>query len=421
MAKERLNRLCDYIEKNKTKNYPIKNSLLDKEDEYIKKQYFKMLAVILFQGEEVSVEQKNIFERMIAGAKLDYTVEDLLKEVHEFDINDYIEFASNSKDKILKYRFVFDALLLMMGLSENFEQMKIVTLIMEDFKLVKNEVEYLASAVKSVLEINSHALAKNEEKQPITIPSSVLKEYFGLVSKENIIKSDNITIVFSADEQVDIDIMAFLVKVDTPILKVANMNLNLTDYKLNFESYNNESRFKYSTLIIDSCTIQNLTREMRIEGVCDIKIRNSEFKHNYSRTLYITDHYKMDKNQKISVDLYNNYFYECCYYGSYSVSEYTKVSGVFSCASDKVECFKIRDCLFEKCGCCGITNSYKHHDYIDMCISNTKCVIENSTFKNCNAFLNKEFEEMNDEHTYRLFPTGTQAIGCECSNSAKLF
>lgn len=55
MSKDRISRLCEYIDKNKAKNYPIHNSILSTETDYIKNSYFKMLAVILEQGQEILI------------------------------------------------------------------------------------------------------------------------------------------------------------------------------------------------------------------------------------------------------------------------------------------------------------------------------------------------------------------------------
>lgn len=91
MSNDRISRLCEYIDKNKAKNYPIYNSVLNMETDYIKNLYFKMLAVILQQGQEISDSQRALFERQVAGVECDYQVTDYFRQALEIEIEEYVD------------------------------------------------------------------------------------------------------------------------------------------------------------------------------------------------------------------------------------------------------------------------------------------------------------------------------------------
>ena len=50
MDKSKMDALCEYLEKNTAKNYPILNAELKKSTDYIKNGYLKMLAVVMQQS-----------------------------------------------------------------------------------------------------------------------------------------------------------------------------------------------------------------------------------------------------------------------------------------------------------------------------------------------------------------------------------
>ena len=83
MSNDRISRLCEYIDKNKAKNYPIYNNVLNMETDYIKNSYFKMLAVILQQGQEIYDSQRALFERQVEGVECDYQVTDYFRQALE--------------------------------------------------------------------------------------------------------------------------------------------------------------------------------------------------------------------------------------------------------------------------------------------------------------------------------------------------
>lgn len=165
MANEKIKKLCEYMDRNKAKNYPIYNQYLNQETDYIKNAYFKMLAVILQQA-EISNEQRNLFGRMIAGMATDYTEEDYLRQALEIEIKEYVDFSEQCKEMDLKYRFLLDALLLTALDNKDQDQLSLVANFMEALKLQKNEVKYLSMLARSILEQSSLLYIQAENIRP---------------------------------------------------------------------------------------------------------------------------------------------------------------------------------------------------------------------------------------------------------------
>ena len=157
MKTENLKKLNQHINKKKYDNYPIKNILLENESDYIKNNYFKMLAVILQQGTEITDIQSKLFKRMLSGVNTEYTIEDYFRQALEIEINEFIDFTNQCSDMVLKYRFVIDAILLICCDKKDDKQIELAVSFMEFLKLKKEEIEYLSKLCKSILEQDSEA------------------------------------------------------------------------------------------------------------------------------------------------------------------------------------------------------------------------------------------------------------------------
>ena len=65
MDKSKIDALCEYLNENVAKRYPIANSYLENNTDYIKNGYLKMLAVVMGQSGNVTKEQTELFKRVI--------------------------------------------------------------------------------------------------------------------------------------------------------------------------------------------------------------------------------------------------------------------------------------------------------------------------------------------------------------------
>ena len=135
MSSERIKQLCDYIDQNKAKNYPIRNEILKSEEDFVKNGYLRMLAVVLQVGDSIQDGQMNLYKRMVAGAEAENSVEDYMRQAMEIEIQGYLDFVSACKEGELKYRFVLDAMLLTVDGEEKENRLKFITSFCEDIKL----------------------------------------------------------------------------------------------------------------------------------------------------------------------------------------------------------------------------------------------------------------------------------------------
>lgn len=60
MSSEHIKKLCEYIDQNKAKNYPIENAMLYESEDFIKNGYLRMLAVVLQVGNNITEGQLNL-------------------------------------------------------------------------------------------------------------------------------------------------------------------------------------------------------------------------------------------------------------------------------------------------------------------------------------------------------------------------
>ena len=79
MEKSKIDFLCEYLEQNTAKQYPIANAELAESSDYIKNGYLKMLAVVMQQSGNILKTQLEVFRRIVEGAKVENAAEDYLR------------------------------------------------------------------------------------------------------------------------------------------------------------------------------------------------------------------------------------------------------------------------------------------------------------------------------------------------------
>ena len=98
MRSEKIKDLIRYIENTKAIDFQIERNDLKGETDYIKNSYFKLLAVLLVQGAEIQLGQKNLYERLIAGAGCDYQMNDYICQAYDIEIEEYLNFMEQCKE-----------------------------------------------------------------------------------------------------------------------------------------------------------------------------------------------------------------------------------------------------------------------------------------------------------------------------------
>ena len=151
MSSERIKKLCDYIDQNKAKNYPIENSMLSKTNDFLKNGYLRMLAVILQSGKTVTEGQLNLYERIVEGAESINSAEEYMRQALEIDIQGYLEFVNECRKTPLVYRFVLDSLVLIGDGEKEENTLKLDAYICESLRIRKEELYYLIIFAKMIL------------------------------------------------------------------------------------------------------------------------------------------------------------------------------------------------------------------------------------------------------------------------------
>lgn len=147
----RSSRLLEQIKKQNYRNYPIKNALLESETDYIKNNYFRHLALTLTQKGEASENQRYLFSRMIEGVEAEDKIEDYLRQAMDIEIDQYIEFMDQLKEKEIRYRFLLDAALIICCDIHTEEQEELLACFMETLKISLADAAFICETTRNVL------------------------------------------------------------------------------------------------------------------------------------------------------------------------------------------------------------------------------------------------------------------------------
>lgn len=135
-------------------NFPISNNLLKEESIYIKGLYFQCLAVALISMKERKEAPLYIFNRLLAGVKLDGDIEFYLKRAYSLKKEQLHDFFEEIKSKDLKYRFIIDFIILLGSNNLKEEDLTIVAEFCEALGIEADEVKLLFNISVSILTQN---------------------------------------------------------------------------------------------------------------------------------------------------------------------------------------------------------------------------------------------------------------------------
>jgi hypothetical protein len=393
MANGKIDLLCQYIENSKAKNYPIKNDCLCESTDFIKNGYLKMLAVILQQAGETTDAQVNIYKRILAGAQSELTAEDFLRMALSIEIEDFVNFTEECKELTLKYNFVLDAIILIGVKEKKEEQLRLVVGFCEALGITKEEMRYLATIAKAILEMSESAYVDAYEIKTDRIPDMVFQEYMYLIAKSSILANDNLTIFQpSCAEQVNLQMLEKLRKVNTPNIKLVNVEINLDEYHLCF--------FDKSGVVFESCVFRGSKYPIIFDNCKKVEIRNTKFIDFSSRTL------KLESVN--SAWIKGCIFRNCLLVNNESCDDIGGV--IFSDKPETNDKINIEKTIFENCGDKG--KYYRAFQFI----SNVACIVSDSNFTNCWHWRDGD-RSCRDDVT--MFPREAESINCVYENSAE--
>ncbi len=172
MSKNKIDAMYGYLSRHRGYLYPIGTAFLVEATDPLKNSYFKMLAAVLHQGSEITREQQDLFERLIAGAKCECTSCDYCHQGSELKTEDFVKIAEQYRDSPLRYRLILDAAVLSGTGVQSKRQESMISALIDCLQLQKTESEYLVQLAKSVLTKDRAAYRGSEVFHSIASPSS---------------------------------------------------------------------------------------------------------------------------------------------------------------------------------------------------------------------------------------------------------
>lgn len=422
MSSERIKQLCDYIDQNKAKNYPIRNEILKSEEDFVKNGYLRMLAVVLQVGDSIQDGQMNLYKRMVAGAEAENSVEDYMRQAMEIEIQGYLDFVSACKEGELKYRFVLDAMLLTVDGEEKENRLKFITSFCENIKLKKEEMSYLVAMAKAILEQSESKYVDafiEKDMENVAIEEDVFDGYMSGIwtGKDNIYENEKATIFRpESDEDVTSERLQYMQNIGTPYIKIIGAKIDLSKQELTFEEkqriiFENCVFIGNEKDVFDACDHVKKRKPILINRCKNVQMVNCKFRNFASRVIYV----EMTEN----VYIQNSMFINCCYVFLNYDNAGGDLGGVFY-SEDSKETVEIHmvNTVFEKCG----GENWYAGDR-GLCISNCKVDAIECTFKSCyykkETWGGKDGKRVSNESFDTLFPVNSKAIRCKFEDSAR--
>lgn len=399
MANSNIEQLCEYLNNNKAKAYPIENDMLVSATDFVLNGYLKMLGVILQQSSEITEAQLSIYKRIIAGTESEKSAEDYLRMALEIEIEDFLNYTLEIKDSSIKYRFILDAMILTCVKEKNKEQIQLVAEFSESLEIEKEELYYISTMAKALLCMDTSAYVDAYEIKTNSISDDVFYGYIRMLSKGCIIQNSELTIFQpSCEEDVTVEKLSRISNVDTPTIKLSNVKINLSEYPLSFSNY--------KKIILDDCVFTGGDKHpIKFENCKEVIINNSSFSDFNVQTIIIS-------NVNI-VRITDSTFTHCCMKYRNGSDDWKALGGVIYVGyAEELAPILIDGCNFVDCGGRNSENYYR-----SAFISNYRCDVNDSKFMDCwNYHKNTEIDPENKKRT--MFAHGSKATRCTYENSA---
>lgn len=425
MSSERIKQLCDYIDQNKAKNYPIRNEILKSEEDFVKNGYLRMLAVVLQVGDSIQDGQMNLYKRIVSGAEAENSVEDYMRQAMEIEIQEYLDFVSACKEGELKYRFILDAMLLTVDGEEKENRLKFISSFCEDIKLKKEEMSYLVSMAKAILEQSESKYVDTfieKDMENVAIEEDIFDGYMSGIwtGKDNIYENEKATIFRpESDAEVTTERLRYIQNAKTSYIKITGAKIDLSSNELALEGK--------EKVIFENCLFIGKKDEVLYERhdeweaeprkpLCfrecqEVCIINCRFETFGTRTIWL---YNV-ANTSVCYSQFENCL---CKISDYSSDDGKKLGGVIYSenAEEKVYMKKV---LFEMCG----GRNYQNRDrceYISNCnVEALECIFKDCYYKrDTNSNYSGGRDVLYDKHD-TMFSSDSKAIRCKFENSAR--
>lgn len=396
MYSEKIRELINYIEKTKALNFQIERNDLREETDYIKNSYFKLLAVLLVQGTEIQPGQKNLYERLIAGASCDYTIHDYICQALDIEIKEYVEFMNQCRELPVRYSFVLDVLLLTVINEREEEQVKLAAHFIEALRIEKDIMKYLCALAKAILEQDVVQYMYCDAIRPQKISDEFGKNYISTDVEPGIWNYNSKSLLYSTElSEVNTVLLEEIEKADFPVIHMKNIHIKPYQHKFVFSGY--------EKIIFENCYFDS-NQAINILECMELEIIGCKFQEFSFRVFHLSNVPK--------VIIKDTIFENCilsCDVGNSSDSEHCSSCVAFSKGTEEIT--YIENCRFKKCR---VENKYSVN--ADTILFNRICQVKNSSIHNCLGLYNFSAGEGYGMWS-PLFPETSVNIGCNISDS----
>ncbi len=176
-----------HFSESKAERYPIENSSLKSQDEYIKSLYIRMLCTLVRYTGEPSEGQSLYIKRLIAGIHTEKEFLDYLRMALEINTNDVDSFVDAFKSGYLKFYFCIDGIILLSMEESNDKNYEFLAELIELLSVTKEELKHISVLAKAIIEQNSDAIENadmyaTDTTKTLSIYHYIKGFYSGLVS-----------------------------------------------------------------------------------------------------------------------------------------------------------------------------------------------------------------------------------------------
>jgi len=396
MEKSKIELLCEYLEQNTAKRYPIANAELAEGSDYIKNGYLKMLAVVMQQSGNILKAQLEVFRRIVEGAKAENAAEDYLRMALDIEIEDYINFCLECKELKLKFRWVLDAIIITCVQEKVEGQLVLIAQFCESYGISKEELRYIAAMARAILCMDESDCLSAYDLKEDTIPDAIFSGYMYLMPMSCMCSNANITIFRpTCQEDVTVQALEKINKIDTPCIKIIGAEI-LNNYNLKFRNK--------KKVILEDCRFLGGENPIIFLNCEQVIIQNSKFAKFTTSTIDI------DNISDILID--GCEFSNCIRRYHRMRNDWEALGGViYSKEPDSIKCLNLINSRFSFCG--GINEVNAHSSAI---ISNKRCYVSDCQFDNCWNYIRNDQMDKKDRRL-TMFPGGSVAENCSFKKS----
>jgi coenzyme F420-reducing hydrogenase delta subunit len=402
MGTEKINALCEYLNNNVAKRYPVTNRILNDSTDFIKNGYLRMLAVILQQVGDVSKPQLEMFKRIVEGVSADHTAEDYLRMALDIEIADYTNFTDECKNLDVRYRWLLDALIVTCVGEHQDSQLTLIAQFCESLEISKDEIKYVAEMAKAIIGMDKSGYVTALENNVDTVSSMTFSDYMYLILDDCVFGNGHMTMFQPRGSQdINVDNLNKIKEVETPVVKIVGADINLGELSLQFK--NKES------VILVGCNFTGGSKYPIEFNQCNrIVIKDCSFTGFKTRTLVV---------EEVDTIVIEGCTFKDCQYKYTEWEHWYKLGGViYSNSASKVKLLNITNSSFVSCG--GI-NANKYLSTVF--ISNINSTVNNCKFTDCWHY--SEGNIKNESNTFHfqpitMFPSDSQATNCTFEDSA---